>query len=258
MPLGRVPPVDRAGQRRQQFPSPATGLDSAAFVERIRATHDHRRRDLASLSSRDLERPSWMPNGPRNLRTVPRHPGLRLLGPRARHHDPARPGDRRHRLRRQDRACRGGELAGLHRRQEGRVPQGPAARRPRSSSRSDPSRQDCVWPRGVAPRACDRSLAQRRAKVEGIRRPALWHGSAEWRTEARRFPCARSRMPCGLPKIVAAMAHRSRHQRPQHRSLVGVAAAGAYLNSGGDMPVPLCSSMFDRNVTKKVQRSCQS
>ncbi len=76
MPLGRVPPVEPAGQRRKQFPSPATGLDSAAFVERIRATHDHRRRDLASLSSRDLERPSWMPTGPG---TYGRFPAIRAF-----------------------------------------------------------------------------------------------------------------------------------------------------------------------------------
>ncbi len=38
------------------------------------------------------------------------------------------------------------------------------------------------------------------------RHPPLRHGSTEWRTEARRFPCARSRMPYVLAEIVAAMA----------------------------------------------------
>src|SRR5271166_1213520 len=54
------PPFERAGD----FLRETAGLDSAAFVERVRATYDRRRQDLASLSSGDLERPSWMPTGP--------------------------------------------------------------------------------------------------------------------------------------------------------------------------------------------------
>jgi uncharacterized protein (TIGR03083 family) len=57
---GTPPPFERAGDYLRE----TAGLDSAAFVERVRATYDRRRRDLASLSSGDLERPSWMPTGP--------------------------------------------------------------------------------------------------------------------------------------------------------------------------------------------------
>ena len=56
----------------------------------------------------------------RQVRPVPGDPGLRLLGARARHHDAARPADRRRRRCGGDRAGRGGELDRLHRRQEGR------------------------------------------------------------------------------------------------------------------------------------------
>ena len=54
------PPFERAAD----FVRETAGLDSAAFVERVRATYDRRRQDLASLSSADFERPSWMPTGP--------------------------------------------------------------------------------------------------------------------------------------------------------------------------------------------------
>jgi uncharacterized protein (TIGR03083 family) len=57
---GTPPPFERAGDYLRE----TACLDSAAFVERVRATYDRRRRDLASLSSGDLERPSWMPTGP--------------------------------------------------------------------------------------------------------------------------------------------------------------------------------------------------
>jgi uncharacterized protein (TIGR03083 family) len=57
---GTPPPFERAAD----FLRESACLDSAAFVERVRATYDRRRRDLASLSSADLERPSWMPTGP--------------------------------------------------------------------------------------------------------------------------------------------------------------------------------------------------
>lgn len=54
------PPFERAGD----FEHETAGLDNAAFVERVRATYDRRRRDLGSLTAEDLERPSWMPTGP--------------------------------------------------------------------------------------------------------------------------------------------------------------------------------------------------
>lgn len=54
------PPFKRA----EDFLRETAGLDGAAFVERVRAIYDRRRRDLATLSSADLERPSWMPTGP--------------------------------------------------------------------------------------------------------------------------------------------------------------------------------------------------
>lgn len=54
------PPFERAGT----FERETAELDNAAFVERVRATYDRRRLDLAALASEDLERPSWMPTGP--------------------------------------------------------------------------------------------------------------------------------------------------------------------------------------------------
>lgn len=54
------PPFERAGT----FERETAELDNAAFVERVRATYDRRRLDLASLTAEDLDRPSWMPTGP--------------------------------------------------------------------------------------------------------------------------------------------------------------------------------------------------
>ena len=54
------PPFERADDYLRE----TADLDGADYVERVRATYDRRRRDLASLSSEDLERPSWMPTGP--------------------------------------------------------------------------------------------------------------------------------------------------------------------------------------------------
>ncbi|BBX48745.1 maleylpyruvate isomerase family mycothiol-dependent enzyme [Mycobacterium cookii] len=54
------PPFGRAAE----FELETAGMDNAAFAERVRATYDHRRRDLASLTEADLERPSWTPTGP--------------------------------------------------------------------------------------------------------------------------------------------------------------------------------------------------
>ncbi len=55
-----LPPLQRAGE----FDGETADLDNAAFVEYVRATFAHRRRDLAALAAADLERPSWMPTGP--------------------------------------------------------------------------------------------------------------------------------------------------------------------------------------------------
>ncbi len=38
--------------------------DDSAYVDKVRAVYDRRRRDLAALSPADLDRPSWMPVGP--------------------------------------------------------------------------------------------------------------------------------------------------------------------------------------------------
>ena len=54
------PPFERAAE----FERGTAELDNVAFVERVRAIYDRRRHDLASLSSEDLERASWMPVGP--------------------------------------------------------------------------------------------------------------------------------------------------------------------------------------------------
>lgn len=54
------PPFERAAE----FLRETAGLDRAAYIERVRATYEHRRRDLAALPSEDLQRPSWMPTGP--------------------------------------------------------------------------------------------------------------------------------------------------------------------------------------------------
>ncbi len=53
------PPLERA----VEFERETAGLDNAAFLERVRATYDRRRRDLAALSEADLARPSWTPVG---------------------------------------------------------------------------------------------------------------------------------------------------------------------------------------------------
>lgn len=53
------PPFERAAE----FLSETDG-GKPAFVDKVRAVYDRRRRDLAALSSADLERPSWMPVGP--------------------------------------------------------------------------------------------------------------------------------------------------------------------------------------------------
>jgi uncharacterized protein (TIGR03083 family) len=54
------PPFERVGA----FVRETADLDHSDLVERVRATFEHRRRDLAALSSEDLERPSWTPTGP--------------------------------------------------------------------------------------------------------------------------------------------------------------------------------------------------
>lgn len=54
------PPFGRAAE----FELETAGLDNAAFAERVRATYDQRRRDLAALKESDLQRPSWTPTGP--------------------------------------------------------------------------------------------------------------------------------------------------------------------------------------------------
>ena len=51
-------------QRAIDFERETADLDNAAFLDRVRATFDRRRGDLASLSAADLDRPSWMPVGP--------------------------------------------------------------------------------------------------------------------------------------------------------------------------------------------------
>ncbi len=55
-----LPPLDRAAD----FERETSGLAGAAFVERVRATYDRRRQDLAALSAGDLDRASWTPTGP--------------------------------------------------------------------------------------------------------------------------------------------------------------------------------------------------
>jgi uncharacterized protein (TIGR03083 family) len=49
------PPFERAGEFL---------ADSTPYVEKVRAVYDRRRSDLATLSSADLDRPSWTPLGP--------------------------------------------------------------------------------------------------------------------------------------------------------------------------------------------------
>ncbi len=48
-----------------EFDSETAGLDNAAFLDRVRAIYDHRRRNLATLTDADLQRPSWTPVGPK-------------------------------------------------------------------------------------------------------------------------------------------------------------------------------------------------
>ncbi len=49
------PPFERAAEYLE---------DTTAYPEKVRVVYDRRRRDLAALSTADLERPSWMPTGP--------------------------------------------------------------------------------------------------------------------------------------------------------------------------------------------------
>jgi len=53
------PPFERAAEFLRE-----ADVDNAAYVGKVRAVYDRRRRDLAALSDADLERPSWMPVGP--------------------------------------------------------------------------------------------------------------------------------------------------------------------------------------------------
>ncbi len=53
------PPFDRAAEFLRE-----TDVDNAAYVGKVRAVYERRRRDLAALTAADLERPSWMPVGP--------------------------------------------------------------------------------------------------------------------------------------------------------------------------------------------------
>lgn len=55
-----LPPLELANE----FERETADLDNAAFVERVHATYNRRRTDLAALTESDLERPSWTPTGP--------------------------------------------------------------------------------------------------------------------------------------------------------------------------------------------------
>ena len=55
-----LPPLQKAAD----FERETAALDNAAFSERVRATYDRRREDLAALTDADLARPSWTPVGP--------------------------------------------------------------------------------------------------------------------------------------------------------------------------------------------------
>lgn len=54
------PPFDRL----RAFTEETAGADPSAFMERVHAVFESRRRDLAALTPADFERPSWMPVGP--------------------------------------------------------------------------------------------------------------------------------------------------------------------------------------------------
>lgn len=58
---GALPPLEKMAE----FERETAALDNAAFLEHIRAIYDHRRRNLASLTAEDLQRPSWTPVGPK-------------------------------------------------------------------------------------------------------------------------------------------------------------------------------------------------
>lgn len=58
---GALPPLEKMGE----FERDTAALDNAAFLEHIWAIYDHRRRNLASLTAEDLQRPSWTPVGPK-------------------------------------------------------------------------------------------------------------------------------------------------------------------------------------------------
>lgn len=56
-----LPPLEKM----TEFERDTAGLDNAAFLEKVRAIYEHRRRNLASLTDADLQRPSWTPVGPK-------------------------------------------------------------------------------------------------------------------------------------------------------------------------------------------------
>jgi uncharacterized protein (TIGR03083 family) len=53
------PPFERAAEFVRD-----NDIDGTAYVEKVRAVYDRRRRDLAALADGDLGRPSWTPTGP--------------------------------------------------------------------------------------------------------------------------------------------------------------------------------------------------
>jgi uncharacterized protein (TIGR03083 family) len=52
------PPFERAAEFVRE-----TDVDNTSYIDQVRAIYDRRRRDLAALSSADLQRPSWTPVG---------------------------------------------------------------------------------------------------------------------------------------------------------------------------------------------------
>lgn len=56
-----LPPLEKMSE----FERDTAGLDNVAFLEKVRAIYDHRRRNLATLTDADLQRPSWTPVGPK-------------------------------------------------------------------------------------------------------------------------------------------------------------------------------------------------
>jgi len=85
-PSRRTPRHCLPCRRPQTLNARPAALDNVPSANGSARAYDRRRDDLAALTAADLERPSWTPVGPGTYGRIHGNTGLRLLGPRTRHH----------------------------------------------------------------------------------------------------------------------------------------------------------------------------